>query len=120
MYSFSWPNMVSRTNANLLQDKEAALSNLKLVLGSCKQELFGDPFFGTALKEYFFMPNTIWVYDLVVDTIYETIKRYVPQIVASRKNIAIEQRASILYITIEFQYITDKTLDTVSIELVEQ
>ena len=37
------------------------------------------------------MPNSIWVNDLVVDTVYEAIKRYVPQIVAARKNISVEQ-----------------------------
>ena len=66
------------------------------------------------------MQNSVFVNDLVVDTVYETIKRYVPQIVAARKNIKVEQTASTLYITIDFQYITDKTLDTISIELVEQ
>ena len=120
MYSISWPNMFQRTSTNLLEDKEAALNNLKLVLGSCKQELFGDPFFGTALKKYFFMQNSVFVSDLVIDTIYEAIRRYVPQIVAARKNIQIEQTASVLYITVTFQYITDKEVDTVNIELIEK
>jgi len=120
MYSLDFPNIFSRTKTNLVQDKQAALSNLKLVLGSCKHELLGDPFFGTALKQYFFMPNDVWVEDLVIDTIYETIRRYVPQIVASRKNISIEKDETTLYITLKFQYIIDKTLDTVNIELIEQ
>lgn len=120
MYSLDWPNIFSRTKTNLLQDKQAALNNLKLVLGSCKQQLLGDPFFGTQLRNYFFMPNSIWVRDLTIDTIYEAIKRYVPQIVTDRKNISIEQSQSVLYITIVFQYIIDKQLDTVNIELIEQ
>ena len=120
MYSLDWPNIFSMSKTNLLQDKKAAVNNLKLVLGSCKQELLGDPFFGTELKKYFFMPNSIWVNDLVVDTVYEAIKRYVPQIVAARKNISVEQDQSTLYITITFQYIVDKTLDTINIDLIEQ
>lgn len=66
------------------------------------------------------MQNSVWVRDLVIDTIYEAIKRYVPQIVAARKNISVEQSMSTLYITITFQYITDKTLDTINIDLIEQ
>ena len=120
MYSLDFPNIFSRTKTNLLQDKQAALSNLKLVLGSCKHELLGDPLFGTSLKQYFFMPNDIWVKDLVIDTVYETIRRYVPQIIASRKNISVEQDETTLYITLTFQYIIDKTLDTVNIALIEQ
>ena len=120
MYSLAWPNIFSRSKTNLLEDKQAALNNLKLVLGSCKQELFGDPFFGTELKKYFFMQNSIWLEDLVIDTIYEAIKRYVPQIVSARKNIKVERSMSTLYINIEFQYITDKTVDAINIELIEQ
>jgi len=78
MYSLDWPEIFSRTKTNLLQDKKAAINNLKLVLGSCKHELLGDPFFGTSLREYFFMPNDVWVKDLVIDTVYEAIRRYVP------------------------------------------
>lgn len=96
------------------------MNNLKLVLGSCKNELLGDPYFGTKLKQYFFMPNNVWLNDIIVDTVYETIRRYVPQIISSRDNIKIEQNNSTLYITITFQYIIDKQLDTINIELIEQ
>ena len=120
MYSLDWPNIFSRTKTNLLQDKEAALNNLKLVLGSCQQELLGDPFFGTELKKYFFMPNNIWLEDITKDTIYEAMRRYVPQIVSSRDNISITRDKSTLYITVTFQYIIDKQLDTVNIELIEE
>lgn len=120
MYSLDFPNIFSRTKTNLLQDKEAALSNLKLVLGSCRQELLGDPYFGTALREFFFMQNDIWVQDQVVDAVYEAIKRYVPQIVASRENISMSKDKTTLYINIVFQYIIDKQLDTVNIALIEQ
>lgn len=65
------------------------------------------------------MQNSVWLNDLVVDTVYETIKRYVPQIIVERKNIQIEQSKSTLYITITFQYILDKELDTINIELMK-
>lgn len=65
------------------------------------------------------MQNSVWLNDLVVDTVYETIKRYVPQIIVERKNIQIEQSKSTLYITITFKYILDKELDTINIELMK-
>ena len=120
MCSLDWPNIFSRTKTNLLEDKAAALNNLKLVLGSCQQELLGDPYFGTALRQYFFMQNEVWVQDLVIDAVYEAIRRYVPQIIASRKNISVEKSKTTMYTTITFQYIIDKQLDTVNIALIEQ
>ena len=36
---------------NPYKDKEATLSNLKLLLGSSKMSLFGDPYYGTNLKK---------------------------------------------------------------------
>ena len=120
MYSLAWPDMFSGTKVNILQDKEAAVNNLKLVLGSCKNELLGDPAFGTDLKELFFSTTTAWLYDLVVDTIYETIRAYIPQIIVKREDIEISKSLTTLYITIRFRYIIDKELDTINIELIEQ
>lgn len=107
------------TRVDLLENKKAAINNLKLLLGSCKQELFGDPDFGTTLKELFFTPNSVWLKDLVIDTIYCAIAKYVPQIRTTRDDIKIEQDNSTMYITISFQYMFDKELDTVNIELIE-
>ena len=47
MYSFAFPNMLSSTQANLISDKEAVKSNLKLLLSSERLSLFGDPYFGS-------------------------------------------------------------------------
>ena len=120
MYSLAWPDIFSGANVNLVQDKKAAVSNLKLVLGSCKKELMGDPAFGTNLKELFFSTQTVWLNDLIVDTIYDTIKKYVPQIITNREDITITKDQTTLYITVKFKYIVDKELDTVSIDLIEQ
>ena len=119
MYSLNWPNIFLNSRLSLLEDKQAAVNNLKLLLGSCKQELFGDPAFGTELKELFFAPNSVWIKDLVIDTIYSAIAKYIPQIRTKRNDIQIEQDKSTMYITISFQYIIDKELDTINIELVE-
>lgn len=119
MYSLNWPNMFLNTRLDLLENKQAAVNNLKLVLGSCQQELFGDPAFGTNLKELFFTPNSAWLKDLVTDTIYTAIAKYIPQIRVQRKDISFYQEKDTMYITISFRYLIDKELDTINIELIE-
>ena len=60
MYSFAFPNMLSSTQANLISDKEAVKSNLKLLLSSERLSLFGDPYFGSRLKRALFVVFTIF------------------------------------------------------------
>ena len=52
MRSISFPDMFSRTVTKTVQDYDATLQNLKMLLWSEKGELFGDPYFGTGLKKY--------------------------------------------------------------------
>lgn len=119
MYSFNFPDMFSGGRANLIEDKKAAISNLKLVLGSWKSTLLGDPFFGTSLYKYFFNQNSLWIRDLIADQVYETIIRYVPQIRVKRNSIQVSAQRDTIFIDINFQYITDQTLDTLSIAITE-
>lgn len=53
MYSIKFPDMLSSAKTNLVADKAASLSNLKLLLKSKRGELFGDPYFGTVLHSAF-------------------------------------------------------------------
>ena len=52
MYSIAFPNMLSSANTNLVSDKEATVSNMRLLLASWKTSLFGDPYFGTNIKRF--------------------------------------------------------------------
>ena len=54
MYSIAFPNMLSNSKVLLYKDKEASLSNLKLLIGSDKTSLFGDPYYGTDLLQAIF------------------------------------------------------------------
>lgn len=47
MYSIKFPDMVSSITSKLVSDHEATIQNLKLVLLSERNTLFGDPYFGT-------------------------------------------------------------------------
>ena len=51
MHSFGWPNIFSSTNIILSSDHDATYSNLRLLILSMRNSLFGDPYFGTNLKK---------------------------------------------------------------------
>lgn len=89
MKSIAFPNIFRTTSTNIVSDKEATASNLKLLLQSYKKELFGDPYFGTNLLKLFYEQNNIVLRDLVLDDIYVTIQTFMPQIDIDRKNISI-------------------------------
>ena len=48
--SIAFPDMLSSSRMNTVQDTSATKSNLRLLLLSNKNSLFGDPYFGTELK----------------------------------------------------------------------
>lgn len=89
MKSIAFPNIFRTTSTNIVSDRQATASNLKLLLQSYKKELFGDPYFGTNLLKLFYEQNNIVLRDLVLDDIYVTIQTFMPQIDIDRKNISI-------------------------------
>ena len=90
MRSISFPKMfVTKTKTGLVQDYDATLQNLKMLLFSEKGELFGDPYFGAGLKRFLYDPNDILLRDLLVDEIYIAIATFMPQIKISRNDITI-------------------------------
>ena len=54
IHSFNFPNMLGSNSTNIITDKDAIKSNLRLLLASERTSLFGDPYFGTALKQPIF------------------------------------------------------------------
>ena len=78
MYSFGWPDMLRSNTSKLIKDKDAIRSNLRLLLNSERLSLFGDPYFGTQLKQFKFEQNNNILKDLVIDEIYTTILQFLP------------------------------------------
>lgn len=119
MYSFAWPNIFSSNNVstNLLEDKEAAKSNLLLLLNSERLSLFGDPYFGTLLKQVIFQPNNNIIVDLIIDELYTTICTYIPQLYLTRNDITIKSNKIDLFATINVTYKIDNTSDLYHINL---
>ena len=90
MRSISFPKMfATKTKTGLVQDYDATLQNLKMLLYSEKGELFGDPYFGTGLKRYLYDQNDKILIDLLVDELYVAIATFMPQIRIKRTDITI-------------------------------
>ena len=117
MYSFAFPNMLSSTQANLISDKEAVKSNLKLLLSSERLSLFGDPYFGSRLKRALFEQASSLIVDLMIDEMYTTIITFIPQVFLTRKDITITTDGTDLFAHINYVYVPDNTSDLYSINL---
>lgn len=119
MNSFAWPNIFSSNNVDtsILEDKAAIKSNLLLLLNSERSSLFGDPYFGTALKQVLFQPNNNIIVDLIIDELYTTICTYIPQLYLTRNDIKIEINKIDVFATINVTYRLDNTSDLYFINL---
>ena len=100
-------------------DKEAAINNLRLILGSEKLGLFGDPKFGSNLKRYLYEQNSTWLHDILRDEIYTLVRLYMPQLVVQRKDIKIITEKMNLYAEITCRWYNDPKIDMFSIKLTE-
>ena len=89
MKSIQFPEMFTRTSTNLVEDYDATLQNLKMLLWSEKGELFGDPYYGTGIKKYLYDQNDIVLIDILIDDIYTAISLFMPQIKVNRNDIKI-------------------------------
>lgn len=87
MKSIAFPNMFNNASTNIVEDREATESNLKLLLLSEKNELLGDPYFGVALKKYFYEQNNSIMDTMLIDDIYTAIALFMPQLIVRRQDI---------------------------------
>ena len=71
MKSIAWPNIFSpsKSPTNLVEGKEALYMNLKLLLNTHLNSLYGDPGYGNKLISLLFNPNNTILADLVIDEI---------------------------------------------------
>lgn len=97
MKSFDFPNMLSSAHANIIEDREATISNFRLLLASWKTSLFGDPYFGTNIKRFIYEQNNIILRDLIIDDIVLAIHDFMPQIYVERKDVIIKVKKQEVY-----------------------
>lgn len=119
MYSLAWPDIFNASNTLLAEDKRATVNNLRLVLGSEKLGLFGDPKFGSNLKRFLFEQNSTWLHDMIRDEVYTIIRLYIPQIIVNRNDIKIRSEKASLVADITGRWYNDPKLDMFSIRLTE-
>ena len=118
MQSISFPKMFTNTTTRLLSDHEATVSNLRLLLLSEKNSLFGDPYFGTNIRKLIFEPNNVVLQDIVIDEIYTAVLQFMPQVLVKRTDITIVQQGSDLFVTIRALNLLDYTTDLYNINLI--
>ena len=119
MYSIAYPNMFTNSRTLLAKDHEATMNNLKLLLRSDKNALFGDPYFGADLTKTIYMQNNVILKDLVIDSIYTAILTFMPQIKVSRSDITVYSKNYKLYATIKATNMIDYTTDVYDILLTD-
>lgn len=117
MYSIGFPNMFNNTTTNVIKDREATTSNLKLMLLSDKKSLFGDPYYGTNLKSILFSQNNIVLKDIVIDDIYTSILTFIPQLILKRSDIEVNSNKQQIQAKIKAVNLLDQTNDLYNINL---
>lgn len=120
MYSIKFPDMFSYSKTNLIKDNEATLSNTKLLIGAWKNSLYGDPFFGTNVKQYVYEQNNVILRDIIIDDLFESIRMFIPQILVKREWIKITQENQALYATINCINKLDNQPDMFTIRLLRE
>lgn len=119
MYSFNFPEMLRSNTSILVEDKEAVKSNIILLLNSERKTLFGDPYYGTALKQVLFEQSNTIIVDLIIDELYMSLQTFIPQIFLERKQIEIFTDGTDMFAKIAYTYILDNTSDMFAIKLTE-
>ena len=117
MNSIRFPNMFENNSTTVTEGKSASLQNLKLLLGSEKGELLGDPFFGIRKSKYIFNQNGFVLKDIIVDEIFTQIKVFAPQLTVMRQDIKIFQKGTALYAKIKATNNIDFQTDTYDLVL---
>lgn len=117
MVSIAFPNILNYTNTNLFEDHTATKSNLRLILSTELNSLFGDPEYGCGLKKFLFEQNTPIVHDLIIDKIYDTIRIYIPQLLCRRTDINLIKDKNNVYVELTATNLIDYTINNYTIAL---
>lgn len=118
MYSIAFPNIFSNgVKTNLSKDHDATYTNLKLLLKSNILSLFGDPYFGTALKRMLYENGTTMVKELIVDEIYTKIIAFMPQLVLKRNDVKVSTDGVDVFVKINCMNLIDGTSDLYTINM---
>ncbi len=122
MRSFKFPKMFNTNSSNIWKSSEynsQTTQNAIIMLHCERGELFGDPYFGLMLKHYLFDQNNYVLKDALIDTIYNQLTLFIPQIKIRREDIDIIQskEKGKLYCSFSGTNLIDYTHNTYNLEL---
>lgn len=117
--SIKFPDMFSYASTNIVEDYDATLQNLKLLLYTTARELFGDPYYGNNLKKKLFDQNYKQLQDILIDDIYSSIQLFLPQVVVTRKDITLEYQNENVFINIKAKNKLDYQTNLYQINMIE-
>lgn len=121
-YAVSFPNIFNKSTINLKKDGDAIRQDLILLLSSNKGGLYGDPWFGTAIKPILWDQNheTIMT-ELTRDEIFESIYSYMSENVGiERQDIAITIVDNYVNVEINLSVYSNKENDMLNISLLNE
>ncbi len=119
MLSIAFPDIFSSTRTNVIEGSTATLSNIRLLLMSCKDTLLGDPYFGSNLYKFMYEQNNVILKDLIIDDIYVCITNFIPQVYVRRKDIILNSDGTVITAVINCINKLDNTPNMYDIRLTE-
>lgn len=117
MNAVSFPEMLRNNTTTVINDYDATLQNLTLLILSSKKTLWGDPYWGVNLAKLLFSNNNAILRDLVIDDVFTAVTRFMPQLKVERKNITVTSDRYSVYITIKAQNLLDYSFDQYTINM---
>lgn len=125
MRSLQFPKMFNTNSTNVWKSKDylAQTKQNTIILLQCERgELFGDPYFGLMLKHFLFNQNNYVLKDALIDTIYNQLALFIPQVKVRREDIDIiqDKEKGKLYLTFSGINQIDYTHNTFNLLLFDE
>ena len=119
MNCIAFPRIFKGNSTVVLEDTDATMVCMHLLLSSEVKDLFGDPGFGIRIKKYTFNQNNYILKDILIDELYTQITTFCPQVYLERKNIDIIQEGNKLFAIISCKNQKDFQTNTYKLVLLE-
>lgn len=116
--SIGFPKIFNGSTVNVSHGDNATKENLIALLSSTKGALFGDPHYGTRLKQLLYEQTKDYVIvEHIKDDVFEAIYSYMPQITVDRKSIKINVVGNVVmaYINAKNNFTNETNLYDISL-----
>lgn len=92
MRSIKFPKMFNANSTNVWKNDEylaATKQNAAVLLQCERNELLGDPYFGSLIKRYMFDQNSYILRDVIADIVYTQLATFIPQLKIKRDDVRV-------------------------------